>query len=236
MTVVGVIPARFDSTRFPGKVLVPIHGYPMVHHVYSRAKSCRRLDDVVIAADSQQVFDTCTELGDRVVMTGTHHLSGTDRVAEAVEKIAAKLIVNIQGDEPLLEPGVIDGLVAFMESHPEFQMGTVGSTFLSAEDRDDRDTVKVLARKGQVIDFYRMLPAHLSEGELLRHVGLYAFRRDFLFEFAAQPATEREREQRLEQLRALDMGAAIGLVTYPYEGVAVDTPEDLERVTTVWHE
>lgn len=236
MTAIGIIPARYASTRFPGKVLALIHDYPMVHHVYRRASRCVTLDEVIIATDSPLVAQTCVNLGDRVVLTGSEHESGTDRVAEAARNLEGDLIVNIQGDEPQLDPGVVDRLVNYMQAHPHLPMGTMGSTTFSPDDLANPDLVKVIARDGLAVGFYRSLPSPPPEGDLLRHVGLYAYRRDFLFQFAAQPPCSLEREHRLEQLRALEMGASIGLVVLEYTAVAVDTPEDLERVLATWHD
>jgi 3-deoxy-manno-octulosonate cytidylyltransferase (CMP-KDO synthetase) len=236
MTAVGIIPARYASTRFPGKVLAPIHGYPMVHHVYQRALQCRTLDEVLIAADSPTVAETCAALGDRVILTSTDHVSGTDRVAEAVRDLEFDLVVNIQGDEPQLDGAVVDQLVTHMLAQPGLPMGTAGSTVLTQEDEANPHIVKVIGRDGRAIAFYRLLPSPAPEGIILRHIGLYAFRRDFLFQFTAQPPSSWEQEYGLEQLRALEMGASIGMVTTDYVSMAVDTPEDLERLLENWRE
>ena len=230
----GIIPARYASTRFPGKVLTPIHGYPMVHHVYRRATECRSLEEVIIATDSPKVATICAQLGDRVMLTGSQHQSGTDRVAEAARSMDADLIVNIQGDEPLLDPRIIDQLVAHMHAHPELPMGTVGSTTLTPEDLTEPNIVKVVVRDGLAAEFFRTPPPEPVEGQVLRHVGLYAYRRPFLEQFTAQPPTPREQEQGLEQLRALEMGVSIGLVSVAYDAIAVDTPADLDRVLAQW--
>ena len=206
----------------------------MVHQVYLRARQCTSLDDVVIATDSPEVARVCVPLGDRVVLTGSEHENGTDRVAEAARSLAVDLVVNIQGDEPLIEPAVVDDLVDFMATHPGVPMGTVGSTTLTDADRESNNVVKVVGRNGLAVGFYRSQPVSPPEGRVMRHVGLYAYRRDFLFRFAEQPAGSMELENRLEQLRALEMGVYIGLIATAYEGVSVDTPEDLERVVTHW--
>ena len=236
MTTVGIIPARYASTRLPGKVLAPIHDYPMVHHVYRRASQCATLKEVIIATDSPLVARACAQLGDRVILTGSELESGTDRVAEAARNMEADLFVNIQADEPKLDPRIVDQLVAHMQAHPDFPMGTVGSTVLNSDDMSNPDVVKVIGRDGLATGFYRQLPSPQPEGDLLRHVGLYAYRRDFLFQFAAQPPSPRERELGLEQLRAMDMGTSIGLVAVDYVSMAVDTLTDLERVVATWND
>lgn len=235
MTVIGIIPARYDSTRFPGKVLVPIHGYPMVHHVYRRSTACKHLDDVIIATDSELVAETCANLGDKVVLTHSGHASGTDRVAEVARGVEADIVVNIQGDEPMLDSVVIDQLVVMMRSDPQLMMGTVGSRAMPSEEYDDPNVVKVIERDGLAVGFYRTLPVTHPEGELLKHVGLYAYRARFLHEFSDHPPTPLEREHHLEQLRALSMGVAVGVLKTDYLSLAVDTPEGLKRVLGAWH-
>jgi len=236
MSAFGIIPARYASTRFPGKVLTPIHGYPMVHHVYQRAKACRLLDDVVIATDAPEVARVCATLGDRVMLTTSDHASGTDRVADVVRilEIETDLVINIQGDEPQLDPGIVDDLVGHMEAHPQLNMGTLGSTILEEAEWPDPNVVKVIARDDVAVGFYRTLPPEPPEGTLLRHIGIYAYRPAFLQTFAAAPPSASEKEQRLEQLRAVDMGETIGLVKVAYGALAVDTPEDLKKVLDNW--
>ncbi|UCD37122.1 MAG: 3-deoxy-manno-octulosonate cytidylyltransferase [Fidelibacterota bacterium] len=236
MTAVGIIPARYASTRFPGKVLAPIHDYPMVHHVYRRAAECSTLEEVIIATDSQLVAETCIQLGDRVMLTSSEHSSGTDRVAEAAQNLTADLVINIQGDEPKLDTSVVDELVTYMQRHGHLPMGTVGSTTITSDEVVDPNVVKVIGRDGLATGFYRTLPAPPPKGELLRHIGLYAYRRDFLFQFTAQTPSSQETEHRLEQLRALEMGASIGLITTDCVCIGVDTPKDLERVVESWDE
>ncbi|UCH64163.1 MAG: 3-deoxy-manno-octulosonate cytidylyltransferase [Fidelibacterota bacterium] len=232
MIAVGIIPARYAATRFPGKVLAPIQGYPMVHHVYQRSSQCTSLKEVIIATDSSQVAEACTLLGDRVMLTGSEHESGTDRVAEAARNYQADLIVNIQADEPKLDPGIVDQLVVYMDDNPELSMGTVGSTTLDPDDVPNPNVVKVIGRDGLAVGFYRQLPSPLPEGDVLRHLGLYAYRREFLFKFTDQPPSHDEQKFHLEQLRAVDMGTSIGLVVVDFASMAVDTPNDLEQVVT----
>jgi len=148
----------------------------------------------------------------------------------------ADLVVNIQADEPKLDPRVVDQLAAHMEDNPELPMGTVGSTALDADDVPNPNVVKVISRDGLAVGFYRQLPSPTPEGELLRHVGLYAYRRDFLSQFADQPPCHNERKFHLEQLRAVDMGISIGLVAVDYVSMAMDTISDLERVVATWND
>lgn len=236
MTAIGIIPARYAATRFPGKVLADIHGFPMVHHVYQAALGSTRLDAVLIATDDTRIATAVARLGDRVILTSQDHACGTDRVAEAFKSSgqAGDFVINIQGDEPQLDPALIDQLVDLMEAHPDIPMGTVASTVLSDEDRANPGVVKVVAEHGLAKGFYREIPSELPSGDLYRHVGLYAYRTDFLPTFTAHGPTPNERQLKLEQLRALDMGVSIGVVTTDYAGIAIDTPEDLQTVLANW--
>jgi 3-deoxy-manno-octulosonate cytidylyltransferase (CMP-KDO synthetase) len=190
----------------------------------------------MIATDSELVEETCTKLGDKVVLTGSEHTSGTDRVAEVARSTEVDVVVNIQGDEPLLDPKVIDQLVLLMLSDGHLLMGTVGSRALAPDEVADPNVVKVIERDGLAAGFYRTPPAVRPEGEVLKHVGLYAYRARFLQEFSDHPQSSLEREHHLEQLRALSMGAAVGVLKTDYCSLAVDTPESLKRVMSAWHE
>jgi len=233
-TVAGVIPARLASTRLKGKVLLPIHGAPMIHHVYTRAQQCKYLDSLIIATDAVEVLEVCREYGDAVVMTSAEHQSGTDRVAEVARTLSADIIVNIQGDEPELDPATVDCLVEFMLAHPDLPMGTIGSTALSDADLTNSAVVKVVAEGGRAVAFYRQLPLAIDRASILRHIGLYAYRSDFLQEFTQLTPTSGELEHKLEQLRALDRGIPIGLVETDYRALAVDTADDLANVIENW--
>ncbi len=234
MQAVGIIPARFHSTRLPGKVLLPLDGFPMLYHVYQRARQCRELQRVLVATDSAEISAVCAQYGMEVMMTSPDHTSGTDRVAEAAASLRAELIINIQADEPLLKPPVVDRLVVFMGEHPELLMATAGSTFLNDGDLDDPGVVKVVARDGLAVAFYRELPIEPEQGTVLRHVGLYAYRKDFLLRFTSQGPGKLEQELRLEQLRAQDMGASIGIVVAGFHSLGVDTEADYQLIQTNW--
>ena len=234
MTAAGIIPARYRSTRLPGKVLLPLDGYPMLYHVYHRASRCRTLRRVIVATDSAKVSAVCTSYGMKVVMTGAGHASGTDRVAEVAAYLKADLIVNIQADEPLLKPEVVDLLVRHMQDHPELPFGTVGSTYLTDEERQDPGVVKVVVRDGLAAAFYRRPPAEPVPGTVLRHIGLYVFRREFLLQFSAHPPGKLELKEKLEQLRAVEMGVPIAVISAGFHSVGVDTLQDYELVKDQW--
>ena len=234
MTATGIIPARYQSTRLPGKVLLPLDGYPMLYHVYRRAGRCRQLREVIVATDSEEVATACNQHRMKVVMTGSGHASGTDRVAEVAVDLKDDLIVNIQADEPLLKPEVVDQLVRYMQDHPELPLGTAGSTYLTEDERQDPGVVKVVARDGLAVAFYRRPPTEPGPGTVLRHIGLYVFRREFLLEFSARPPGRRELKEKLEQLRAVEMGVSIAVISAGFHSVGVDTRQDYELLKDQW--
>ena len=235
MSALGLIPARYGSTRFPGKVLAEIAGQPMIRRVYEGARRAKRLRDVWIATDDDRVAEACREFGARVVMTSPDHTTGTERLAEVCREVHDEIVVNIQGDEPLIEGFVIDAAVSALEESPEADMSTVvhraGPDALA-----DPNRVKVtLDRAGFALYFSRAAIPHAREGTahapVLQHVGLYAYRRAFLLEYASLPPTPLERSEALEQLRALEHGRRIRCAEIEgWESAAVDVPEDVARV------
>jgi len=233
--ILGVIPARFASSRFPGKVLARIASKTMLQHVYERASMARYLTSTMIATDDQRVYDAARSFGARVRMTRDDHLSGTDRVAEAASAEDAEIIVNIQGDEPLIDPDAIDAAILPMVHEPEIVMGTLKKRIEDPREITDPNVVKVVTDlQGDAIYFSRCaIPFH-RDGELdtryFKHIGLYVYQRDFLLGYSALPVGPLERAERLEQLRALENGYRIRVVETEYESLGVDTPEDLERV------
>ncbi len=236
MTAAGIIPARYQSTRLPGKVLLPLDGHPMLYHVYQRASQCHQLREVIVATDSEEVATACNQHRMKVVMTGSDHASGTDRVAEVAADLKDDLIVNIQADEPLLKPEVVDLLVRHMQDHPELPLGTAGSTYLTEDERQDPGVVKVVARDSLAAAFYRRPPAEPEPGTGLRHIGLYVFRREFLLQFSARPPGRLERREKLEQLRAVEMGVPIAVISAGFHSVGVDTRQDYELLKDHWQE
>jgi 3-deoxy-manno-octulosonate cytidylyltransferase (CMP-KDO synthetase) len=235
-TVTVVIPARYGATRLPGKPLCDIAGRPMVEHVYRRAASARGVNEVLVATDDERIAAAVERFGGRWVMTSPDHASGTDRIAEAVRGLACDLIVNVQGDEPALSPAAIEEAIAPLAADRSIVMGTLGNALDPASDPQNPNVVKVLVdRQGFAIYFSRApIPyrrtADAPAAAVLRHVGLYVYRRDFLFTFAALPRTPLERAESLEQLRALEHGFRIKVVETAWRSVSVDTPEDLDRV------
>ena len=228
--VIGVIPARIGSTRFPKKILADIEGKPMVAHVAERALEAKKLDRVIIAIDAEETKNALSNYEFELVMTKSSHNSGTDRVAEVVRTIDdAEIIINIQGDEPLLDPSIIDGLIGLFDD-PSVSMGSVVSRNIGVNDYLDRNIVKVFLDENQnAYDFKRDI--YDSEiGGLFRHIGFYGFQRDLLFEFTSLPPSHNELEYSLEQFRAIDNNISIKALITNAEQLAVDVPGDLEHV------
>jgi 3-deoxy-manno-octulosonate cytidylyltransferase (CMP-KDO synthetase) len=227
--VLGVIPARIGATRFPGKPLALLLGRPLVLHVLDRARECAALDRVVVATDSAEIERVVVEGGGEAMRTRADHESGTDRVAEVAERLPEYgAVINLQGDEPTLDPRAIAAAVLPIV-RGEAVLATLAHQETDPEAFASPDVVKVLVDSdGFARTFTREpLPEALDEGAFLRHVGLYAFERGTLLRFAALPPTERERTARLEQLRALDHGIKIRVVVTPWRSRGVDTPADL---------
>jgi len=235
-----VIPARYASSRFPGKALVPIGSKSMLQHVYERVSLARYLTSVIIATDDQRIYDEARRFGAQVRMTRADHLSGTDRVAEAASAEAAELIVNVQGDEPLIDPAAIDAAVLPLADEPAIPMATLKKRIEDPGEMDDPNVVKVVTdRFENAIYFSRSTIPYQREKNTgaavhYKHIGLYVYRRDFLLRYSGLPVGPLERAERLEQLRALENGHKIRVVETEYESIGVDTPEDLERVTKLF--
>jgi len=224
---IGVIPARLHSTRLPEKILLPIAGVPMIVRVYQQAVRAKLLNKVIVAIDDKKTETVLNRYGISGIMTGKHHLSGTDRAAEAVRNEDAKIIVNIQGDEPEIEPELIDKIVDLCEEK-NTEIATAASTDLRSDEILDRDVVKVkINKKNFATSFFRR---PVSEKELFRHIGIYGFKKNTLDTFTSLPPSENEVKQKLEQHRALDNGINIRILVTDYRGHGVDTMMDLKRM------
>jgi 3-deoxy-manno-octulosonate cytidylyltransferase (CMP-KDO synthetase) len=236
--ILGVIPARISSSRFPGKVLALISSKTMLQHVYERASQARYLTSTIIATDDAVVYEVARSFGAPVRMTRPDHISGTDRVAEAASSESAEIIVNIQGDEPLIDPGAIDTAILPVAEDPSVVMATLKKRIEDAREIDNPNVVKVVTdRNGDAIYFSRYAIPYVRERgaenasvPFFKHIGLYVYRRNFLLGYPGLPVGPLERAERLEQLRALENGHRVRVVETEYESVGVDTPEDLERV------
>jgi 3-deoxy-manno-octulosonate cytidylyltransferase (CMP-KDO synthetase) len=240
MRVKGVIPARWGSTRFPGKSLYPICGKPLVRWVVEAAQRSRALDEVLVATDDRRIADAMAGVV-RVVMTRGDHPSGTDRVAEAACAEDDDIIINIQGDEPLIDPALIDALAARMRDGRGWEMATAACPITAIRDLEARTVVKtVLARDGGALYFSRLpIPcrrdgvADVASGLYLRHLGIYAYRGAFLKRLVCEPPCLLEQTECLEQLRALYIGGRIAVIMTESCGVGVDTPEDVAQAEEV---
>ena len=230
--VIGVIPARIGSTRFPRKILADIQGKPMIAHVAERALEAEMLDKVVIAIDSEETEKALSSYKFDLIMTDIGHESGTDRVAEVAKTIdEAEIIINIQGDEPLLNPKVIDNLVRLFDD-PIVSMGTVVSRSIGVKDYLDRNIVKVFLDENQNAYNFKRDIYDAEIGGVFRHVGFYGFQRETLFEYSSLPPSKNEIDNSLEQFRALDNGIKIRALITNSEQLAVDVPEDIDRVVS----
>jgi 3-deoxy-manno-octulosonate cytidylyltransferase (CMP-KDO synthetase) len=232
---VGVIPARFEASRFPGKPLAPIAGVPMLRRVWEGAKAAKRLRRVLIATDDARIAEACADFGAEAVLTSPAHPTGTDRIAEVAAALGDAVIVNVQGDEPLIEGFVIDAAVEALEADPEAVMATVVHEAEPGALEDQNRVKVVLDRRGRALYFSRSPIPFRREGApaptIWQHVGLYAYRREFLLRFVTLSPTPAELSESLEQLRALEHGFRIrAAVVDGWRSVAVDVPADVARV------
>lgn len=238
---VGVIPARWGSTRFPGKSLAPLCGKPMIQWVYERTAQAG-LDRLVVATDDDRIREAVEAFGGEVVMTRADHPSGTDRVAEAAAAAGADVVVNIQGDEPLIDPGLVDRLAGLLADDPGWDMATAAVPVTDPGDVEAASVVKVVtAGDGGALYFSRSPIPHVRDGApdpglYLRHLGIYAFQRPFLERLVATPPCPLEIAEKLEQLRALHIGARMCVVRTEGGGIGVDIPEDVPRAEAALRE
>ena len=230
---IGVVPARLNSKRLPRKILADLNGKPLIAHVMGRALEAKSLDKVILAVDSEETIKTLEQYDFDMVLTSSDHVSGTDRIAEVIEEIPdAEIIINIQGDEPLIEADVIDSLVdSFNDS--TVNISTIVSTKLTVSDLLNPNVVKAIVNEYQdAIEFKRNI-FDLEIGGVYRHVGIYGFRRESLISFTKLDPSVREIESRLEQLRALDNGMSIRATVTNYDSHSVDTQSDLDKVARI---
>lgn len=231
-----VIPARYASSRLPAKPLLRETGKYLIQHVYERACESRA-DTAIVATDDQRIFDAVKSFGGNVVMTRDDHPSGTDRVAEVAAALDADVIINVQGDEPMIEPGTLDLLAQLLEQDPKTQMATLATPIASADLWRDPNCVKVVCDKlGGALYFSRSPIPYVRDGVpdftrkgFLQHLGLYAYRRHFLLELAKLPPEPLEQTEKLEQLRVLALGHRIQVGVVPHAHRGVDTPADYQR-------
>jgi 3-deoxy-manno-octulosonate cytidylyltransferase (CMP-KDO synthetase) len=237
--IVGIIPARYASTRFPGKPLALIAGKPLIQRVVERCQQAQALSEVIVATDDTRISEVASRFC-HVEMTGAHHPSGSDRIAEVAARCACDAVINIQGDEPLMEPGVIDAVASALERS---QMSTAATAIRDPREYDNPNVVKVVAdSSGRALYFSRRTIPYLREAAsrsvseqmaafpFLKHLGIYGYRRETLLRLVKFPVSPLEAAEKLEQLRALENGIPIAVVKVDYDSVGVDVPGDVVRV------
>jgi 3-deoxy-manno-octulosonate cytidylyltransferase (CMP-KDO synthetase) len=245
MKITAIIPARYASTRFEGKALADILGKPMVQHVYERTARAALVSEVIVATDDERIVAAVKAFGGRVEMTDKGHETGTDRLAEVAARLDSDIIVNVQGDEPLIEPAMIDQAIRPLVDDPAVPMATLKSRIKTLHDFLSPNVVKVVTDGAGCALYFSRSPLpffrdkwndlkddSFAAGKLLcyKHVGLYVYRREFLLRYAQMPPTTLELAEKLEQLRVLENGYRIRVVETEFESIGVDTPADLEKV------
>jgi 3-deoxy-manno-octulosonate cytidylyltransferase (CMP-KDO synthetase) len=237
VAVLAVIPARYASARFPGKALAPIAGQPMIQRVVERVRRAERVTRIVVATEDQRIKLAVEGFGAEAIMTRADHRTGTDRVAEVATHIAAAIYVNVQGDEPLIDPAAIDAVVGAMQEDEAIQLATPCGAIVDPKEIMDPNVVKAVRDfDGNALYFSRAPIPWVRDreekvtAEFWKHIGLYAFRREALLEFPTLPPGELEKLEQLEQLRWLENGFRMRIVETDYDAVSVDVPADVERV------
>jgi 3-deoxy-manno-octulosonate cytidylyltransferase (CMP-KDO synthetase) len=241
VSAVAIIPARYESSRLRGKALADIGGRPMIEHVYRRTAAARSIASVIVATDDERIHRAVLAFGGESRMTSAAHQSGTDRIAEVAAGLDCDVVVNVQGDEPLIDPAMIDEAVAPFETDPALLMSTLRRRIEGTADTLNPHVTKVVVDAQDFALYFSRAPIPFARpgcppAPAWRHVGLYVYRRACLLRLAALPPTALERSEALEQLRALEHGIRIKAVETEFDSIGVDTPEDLERVRAIYAE
>lgn len=234
MNIVCIIPARYASTRLPGKPLLDLAGKPMIRRVVEQVAKSARISRILVATDDSRIFDAVKNFGGEARMTSAAHHTGTDRLAEVAGALPeADLILNVQGDEPLIPPESLDALIGSFDGCADLQMATLMTPLAEADAGNPAAVKVVVSLDRHALYFSRSLipfpRQSTAECRTYKHIGVYAYRREFLLKYAALPQTPLEKTESLEQLRALEYGYRIRMVETPFQSIGVDTPEDLER-------
>lgn len=233
MDAIGIIPARYHSTRFEGKVLKDLLGKSVIQHVWDNAKRASTLEDLIVATDDERIKSEVLRFGGKAILTAKEHKSGTDRLREIVNPIDVKVVVNIQADEPFLHPSMIDEIVRPLLEDKGIDMATLKKLITNPEELTNPNVVKVVTDKNDyALYFSRSMvpyPRVKKDAHFYKHIGLYAVTKDFLFTFTNLPASDLEEIEGLEQLRVLENGYKIKVVETQFDTIGIDTPEDLER-------
>lgn len=234
MKIIGIIPARYDSSRFPGKPLADINGKPMIQHVWESACKSKLLDRVIIATDDKRIYDNVISFGGEAVMTSKRHQSGTDRIAEAAKNLKCDIVVNVQGDEPFISHKNIDKAVRQLITDKKLNVSTLAVKIQDNSEIKDPNTVKVVIDKnGNALYFSRSsIPYNRNDKKVnyFKHIGLYVYRKSFLMKLVKMKQTLLEKAESLEQLRILENGESIRVVITKIDSISVDTPADLYKI------
>jgi 3-deoxy-manno-octulosonate cytidylyltransferase (CMP-KDO synthetase) len=226
----GIIPARYRSRRFPGKPLALIQGKPLIQRVYERAREARYIERLIIATDDQEIFAAAQSFGAQVQMTSPLHNSGTERVAEVAKELNTSIVINIQGDEPLLKGTMIDDLVEALQDKT-IPMATLAAKQKDMDLLDDKNIIKVVAdREGFALNFSRSPLSHQAPDYFWQHIGIYGYQKEFLLAFCQMQPSKSEKAENLEQLRAVDNGYKIKVIETQFSTLSVDSPQDIIRV------
>ena len=249
MEIVAVIPARYGAVRLPGKPLLDLGGKPLIQHTYERASRAQNVGRVIVATDDARIFEAVRAFGGEAIMTSSEHPTGTDRIAEVAADLECDFVVNVQGDEALIDPRMIEQVIEATTAHEDAVMGTAARPIQDLKRFRDPMVVKVVVSPQGFALYFSRSPIpfvrdasqeELASPDVLRHflehIGLYVYRRDFLLRFARMPQTSLEKLEQLEQLRALENGYKIAVVRTDYFSFGIDTPEDLEEARTMNNE
>jgi 3-deoxy-manno-octulosonate cytidylyltransferase (CMP-KDO synthetase) len=243
--IIAVIPARYGSTRFPGKALADINGKPMIQWVYERTARSKMIHRVIVATDDERILRAVKLFGGEAIMTSSHHLSGTDRIAEVTESLDCDLVVNVQGDEPLIQSAMIDEVISPLACDPSILMGTLCRKIEDRDEAFDPNVVKVVFDINGFALYFSRAPIpwdrdswafkdswqeHALKSPLYKHIGIYVYRREFLLSYSHMPQTALEAVEKLEQLRAIEHGYRIKTVVTGYDSFGVDIPDDLSKI------
>lgn len=242
MTSAVVIPARYNSTRFPGKPLANLLGKPLIQHVYERAKMAKKVNSIIVATDDERIEKAVRNFGGDVLMTSPDHLSGSDRVAEVATKLSEDIIINVQGDEPLIEPGLIDVLCNVFEKS-DVQVATAKIPITDLKELQNPNVVKVVCDNNGFALYFSRSPIPGTRSDIsvrthskpifFRHIGIYGYTKNFIVKFPTLKPSPLELQEGLEQLRILEHGYKIKVIDTDYQSIGVDTPEDLDYLRRI---
>lgn len=235
MDAIGIIPARYGSTRFEGKLLADFCGKPVIQHTWENAKKSKSIEDLIIATDDKSIYNSCKGFGAKVVYTSKAHKSGSDRLTEVVSAVDTKVVVNIQADEPLVHPSMIDDAVSPILKNKNIYMTTLCHKIKSEQEVLDPNVVKVVMDRDGFALYFSRAPIPYNPDPRLpapnhyKHIGLYAYTKDFLFTFKSLPQSKLEKTEKLEQLRVIENGYKIKVIETKYDTIGIDTREDLQK-------